>query len=515
MNDIKLLILYLLISLTSLSGCVSSSEKSYAKNISIKECWFSPRQNWPTSECGILTVPEDYANPAGRQVKLPFIIFKAKDHNSETYPLVVAGGGGPGSALGISALSASYFDESIWSTWYASSIAAGRDLILIDNRGVGSSTPRLSCHEVEKANMTSLDKLLDVNDAVDLTRKTFTSCKRRFTEQGIDISQYHVVNAARDLEQLRLGLGYEQLNIYGISYGSRVSLVYEKMYPNSVRALILDGIYPQASRSFVDIPKQNYEAIKRVIRKCQEHDQCMKQFGFKLEERLVQYLSKLEKNPLTISITSPEDYMPIDVIVTPDVFFDSLYEMMYDEYSTAYIPKYLYSAFRGNTDYLTEMVREYYVNGIIIDPLDVGAYASYACFDDHPFTDYQAVRREIESYPFQHYSNDYAIAVLKSMCDIWNVPGASADFKESYRIKTPVLIYSGELDPITPARLARPVIDNADIAWNMEWPNVGHGVMLVSDCADWTAATFLDDPESDPFTYECSDEPNKLEFKTR
>ena len=515
MNDIKLLILSLVICSISLLGCDKTSKITYAENITINNCWFESQKNWPASECGVLTVPEDYSNPKGRKVKLPFIMFKAEEPNNKTYPLVVAGGGGPGSALGISEENINTFDATMWSSWYSSTIEAGRDLILIDNRGVGSSMPRLNCYEVEKADMESLDKQLEVEDVVNLTKDSFGACKQRLVEQGVDVNQYHVVNAAKDIEELRIGLGFKQLNVYGISYGTRVSLVYERLYPDSVRSMILDGVYPQSSRPFEDVPRQNYEAIKRVINKCQEDSQCMGQFGFNLEERLTDFLDQLDKNPITVSITSPEDYEPIDVVVTPDVFFDSLYAMMYDEYAITYIPKYLYSAFKGNTDHLTEMVREYYVNSIVIDPVDVGAYASYACFDDIPFTDYSAARNALIKYPLQQYSNKYIVEVIKSMCEVWDVPAVTADFKDIYKIETPILIYSGELDPVTPAELAKPVIDNASISWDMVWPNVAHGVMFLSDCADWTAEVFLSAPESDPFVYECSDEPRKLDFVIR
>jgi len=515
MKDIKLLVFCLLISSISLSGCDKPSKKTYAENITINKCWFEIKESWPASECGVLTVPEDYSKPEGRKVTLPFIIFKADEVNNKTYPLVVAGGGGPGGALGISEENKITFDETIWSSWYSSTIEAGRDLILMDNRGVGSSIPRLNCYEVVKADMEALDMLLEVEDVVNLTKDVLGACKQRFVEQGIDVSQYHVINAAKDLEELRVGLGLKQFNVYGISYGTRVSLVYERLYPDSVRSLILDGVFPQFTRSFEDMPRQNYEAVKRVINKCQEDNQCMGQFGFNLEERLTDFLEQLDKNPITVSITSPEDYEPIDVVVTSDVFFDSMYAMMYDEYAIAYLPKYLYSAFRGNTDFLTEMVRDYYVNSIVIDPVDAGAYASYACFDDLPFTDYSAARKAIKKYPLQHYSNKYIVEVIKTMCDVWDVPVASADFKETYKIDTPVLIYSGELDPATPAELAKPVIDNASISWDMVWPNVAHGVMYLSDCADWTAEAFLGDPESDPFIYECSDEDPKFTFEVR
>lgn len=500
--------------LTCLSSCGTTNRISENDSVTLKPCWFETEDSWPQSECGVLTVPENYDNPSGRQVRLPFIIYKADKPNTSRYPLVIAGGGGPGNPLSISEPDTRSLNTELWSPWYAATLKSGRDLILIDNRGVGSSKPRLACTEVEQADIDSLDKRYSTEEVISITRKAFTACKHRLTEQGVDISQYHVINAARDLEALRLGLGYKQLNLYGISYGSRVSLVYERMFPDSVRSLILDGIYPQASPSLIDLPRLNYESVIRVINKCQADQSCNDRFAKNLEDRFKAYLKKIDRKPLNIRITSPINYKPIDVLVTPDVFFDSIYTMLYDHYAIELLPKYLYSIFNGNIDYLAEIIRDYYVRDIMIDPLDVGAYASYACFDDYPFTNFKATKAEIKSYPLQHYSNRLVAVLLKTMCESWDVPAVSADFKSPYHITTPVLIYSGELDPITPAKLASPVIEHADTVWETVWPNLSHGVMLFSDCADWTAATFLENPSRDPFIYDCVNAKNPLDFDT-
>lgn len=511
----KLLSLCIIVCCILLQGCGKSPEKTYAENITTNDCWFEQKDDWPVSECGILKVPEDYSKPQGREVELPFIIFKANEPKKETYPLVVAGGGGPGGALGISEENKHTFDESAWVNWYSSTIDTGRDLILIDNRGVGSSVPRLDCYEVKEASLESLGKQQTVDDVVKLTRESFGACKKRLIESGIDISQYHIINAARDLEELRIGLAVDQLNIYGGSYGTRIALEFERLYPDSTRALILDGIYPQSVKAFEDEPRHNSEAMMRVINKCQEDSDCFGEFGFNLEERLSTFLKQLEENPITVHVTSPVDYDPIDVVVTPDVFFDSLFSMMYDETVISYMPKYMYATFRGNTDYLTELVRDYYINEIVINSQDEGAYASYSCFDEIPFNDFTAARDSLNKYPYQHYSNKFVFAISEAICEAWEVPVATAEFKNKYNINAPVLIYSGELDPVTPAELAEPVIENARKSWDLEWPNIAHGVMYSSDCADWTAQAFLNDPESYPFIYECSDEKAKFNFEVR
>jgi len=494
------------------TGEVSNAE-TYSDNILIKDCWFSRGADWPESECGILSVPEDYGKPEGRQVKLPFIIFKPETPDENTSPLVIAGAGGPGGGLGISESDSYTFDGSYWFNWYSSTVEVGRDLILIDNRGVGSSVPKLDCPEVLQADVASLNHKLDREEVIMLTKTSFGQCKKRLLGQGIDINQYNVINAAEDLEQLRISIGAEQLNVYGVSYGSRVALEYERQHPDSVRALILDGIYPQSARSFETMPRQNAEAIMRLVNKCQDDTRCNDQFGFRLAERFTDMLEKLDKTPVIVKVTSPIDYEPLDVMVTSDVLFSSIYLAMYDTDTISYLPKYMYSIFKGNTDYLVDIVRDYYVSNIITYSLDMGAYASYSCFDDIPFADFALARSELQKYPFQRSSNELLFTFSEAMCETWDVPVAMGDFKQAYQINTPVLIYSGELDPVTPAELADSVIKNSRKAWHVVWSGMAHGVMFSAhSCADWTAQEFLSDPEADPFVYECVEEKTGFRF---
>ena len=196
-----------------IEGGDKHTRASYADNIVIKECWFQSEPEWPRSECGVLRVPEDYSKPQGRLIELPFIIFRAYAGNKDTYPLLVAGGGGPGVALGISGTDWEAAENPLWTSWAHSTVNANRDLILFDNRGVGSAVPRLDCHEIEDAAKSLLDKKLERPELITLISDSYSACKHRLEKQGVDLSQYHVVNAANDLEQLRLGLGVGWLNV--------------------------------------------------------------------------------------------------------------------------------------------------------------------------------------------------------------------------------------------------------------------------------------------------------------
>lgn len=452
----------------------------------------------------MLKVPEDYSRQHSQQIELPFIIFKAKNKRHNSLPLLVAGGGGPGYPLGIAATDMKNTEGSVWTNWQYASIDAGRDLILIDNRGVGSARPRLDCVEVEDTAMKLLHQKLERKELKKQIEQAYTACKNRLLKKDIDLKQYHILNAARDIEQLRLSLGARQLNVYGGSYGSRVALVYERMYPQSVRAMILDSIFPQSIETYEKEPRRNYEAVMRVIDKCNRDHYCQRQFGTDLDKRLAEFLAQLDKQPLHIRAISPIDDEPVDVKVTPQMFFETLYMALYDGDILHQMPYYLHTIINGDRDHLATLISEYYIAEVSVDSIDEGAYASYACFDEIPFVDFTTAREELTKYPFQQYSNELVFDHMEIMCEVWNVAAAPEDFRQTYDIDTPLLIYGGELDPVTPIELARPVIDNARLWWAAVWPNISHSVMSYSACSDRVAAAFLHDPKSDPFIHACA-----------
>ncbi len=484
-------------------GSENSAAQPSAGKIHSTACWFEPGPEWPRSECGILVVPENYSQPEGRQITLPFIIFRAYVHDNTTSPLLVAGGGGPGISLGIAKADWENAEHPLWTSWYDSTVNAGRDLILIDNRGVGTAEPRLDCAEIRDAARSVLAKTLERHELIQLIKSAYSSCKQRLEGQGVDLSQYQVINATEDIEQLRLALGIRRLNIYGASYASRVALAYERLHPDSTRTLILDGVIPQSIRIYEDEPRRNYEAIMRVINKCHSDARCYRRYGDDLDKRFADYLAQLDASPIKLSVDRGTGEQPVEVRVTASMVFDSLYTAIYDPDEIWKIPSYLHDIFAGKRDVLAKLVGAFYIDQISNTNFQVGAYASYACYDEIPFVDFELARIELTKYPFQSYSNVKVFDHMQAMCEVWDVPAAPAWLKQPRKIETPLLIYEGELDPVTPAEMTRPVTANARRWWGKVWPDNSHEVIHHSECADLTAELFLREPESNPFILEC------------
>ncbi|MCZ6509844.1 MAG: alpha/beta fold hydrolase [Alphaproteobacteria bacterium] len=346
-------------------------------------------------------------------------------------------------------------DKFLWYSYANMSVFGGRDLVLIDNRGVGSSIPRLDCPEVEDVLLKMIQTSATESEKLVAYQDGFVECRRRLTEtEGIDISKYNVVQAAHDLNALRRGLGFDSLNLYGVSYGSRVAMVYARQFPDATRALVLDSVDPPHIKIYEQAPRSDWRAFERVFEMCAENERCNARFGGDLQERFNTFLGNLDGRHIEWTMTNPRTLKPMQAKISGGVILTSLFLSMYVETSISNIPLIISSLMNDSFDYIGELVREEYVKAFSVRPFDEGAYASYNCYDEIPFNDASVAVREAGKYPIQKYMNRNAIKTDFAMCDIWNVPAGDPVEVAPVRSSIPTLLLSGALDPVTPPECA-------------------------------------------------------------
>ncbi len=176
-------------------------------------------------QCATLTVPIDYDDPAGPTIDV-FVYREAADGPRQG--VMIVNPGGPGA-------SAVDFVRDRSGT-----LPPGFDIIGFDPRGVGRSHP-VRCIDSEAMNAAftgplSPANLAELDEWLADAERSAASCLA--TDVGAFLG---TVNVARDLEQLRLALGDEQINYLGFSYGARLGWTYAAMFPVHVRAMVLDG----------------------------------------------------------------------------------------------------------------------------------------------------------------------------------------------------------------------------------------------------------------------------------
>ena len=217
--------------------------------------------------CGFLVVPEDRSQPKGRTLQLAVAIFKTPNPQSNSAPLLILGGG-PGEPLlslvgPIIANGLNYY-------------ASGHDLILLDQRGAGFSQPSLNCQ----------------------TSETVQACHDRLVKQGINLSAYTTPENAADVHDLVKALGYQQVNLEGDSYGTRLALTVMRLYPSDVHSVVLRSIFPPQVNFFTTRAALFQHAFDNLFKGCSAETQCNATYPH-LQTVFYNVISALNKKPIS------------------------------------------------------------------------------------------------------------------------------------------------------------------------------------------------------------------------
>jgi len=214
----------------------ATTSPSFTPTFEQTACFFEIPANHiegETVECGYVIVPEDHRNSSSETIHLATVIFKSQDEQSQPDPLIFLSGG-PGEKTVVHA--APLAD-------HLGSFNADRDLVFFDQRGVGSSKPALECPEFVGALFDILDEP-DPGAVQRIVYESLTACQERLVADGHNLALYNTAQNAADVEAIRLALGYDQVNLFGGSYGSLLAQAVMRDFPSHIRSVIIDSSVP-------------------------------------------------------------------------------------------------------------------------------------------------------------------------------------------------------------------------------------------------------------------------------
>ena len=417
-------------------------------------------------ECGYLHVPEDRTAPEGAEVKLAVAIIRSLSDQPAPDPVIYLSGGPGDSALA---------DPD---SWLESSLRDERDIILLDQRGTGHSEPSLNCFELEE------------QDGLEATQ----ACRDRLANAGINLSAYNSANNAADVNDLRLALGYEEWNLIGISYGTRLALTVMRDFPVGIRSVVLDSVYPPNIDAYTEQSLNNADAIQAMINGCTANDACNQAYP-ELEEKFYELISDLNDQPLDLDGEE----------LTGDQIVDQLVQTLYDTHTIPELPFVIDAAYQENYDPFLELLEPAEEEGAsrqlarqegeedITD--SEGMFYSVECYEEIPFGDLAEAERLMSSYPAE--LADGLLAGLQheyEACEIWNVGQAGQIETEAVSSDIPTLILAGEYDPVTPPSWAKLAAETLSHHQYFEIPGGGHALIDAGECPLGLIVSFIADP---------------------
>ncbi len=442
----------------------------------------------PTSipaTCGALVVAADRSQPDRGELRLTVIVFPSLAEAPAPDPVVYLAGG-PGVHVLESAI------ELL--TTYASFLQT-RDLILLDQRGVGVSRPSLDCPEDFERALELASRDLDDDSFLEQTLAAREACRTRLVAEGAQLNAFHSAASAADLEDLRIVLGIEQWNLFGVSYGSRLALTALRDHPQGVRSVILDSVYPPQVDLVADTPVNAQRALEVLFAGCQADLQCRLTFP-DFEADFYALVEKLNERPIFVPIFHPVSGEALSVSIDGDDLVGLYFEALYEVPKIRLLPRLVHDIEAESYQALSGLIRDSLQRYQFVSE---GMNRSVQCFEEIGFSKPEAVDAGAQGvHPAVRPYFDRLARLAFATCEMWGAGAAGAVENQPVTSDIPALILSGEYDPITPPAWGALAAETLPNAFVFELTGLGHGVVRSSNCGQLLALAFIDDPSRPP-----------------
>jgi pimeloyl-ACP methyl ester carboxylesterase len=440
------------------------------------------------AECATLEVPE---NPSGegRRITLSIVRVPAISERKAADPLfILAGGPGMGAQEMYPAVAAAF-----------SRVGRDRDIILLDQRGTGTSTPLACALDPDGALLRGKEATVEDIDAA--ARDCLDELRAKH-----DVRQYTTSVAVRDLETVREALGAERINLYGISYGTRVAQHYLRRHPDRVRSVVLDGVVPPGLALGPAIATDAEAALARIFKRCTAQPACRSAFG----DPTATYRSLLERlrtTPREVRLPDPRTGEPRSLRFGHHHLAAVLRLSSYDASQAALLPVALHeAATKENFTPLASSLLMLY--GSMEGSIATGMHYSVVCSEDIPFVG--AVDRARLAAT---YMGTEMLDSLQRVCASWPRGPVDADFREPLSTAVPVLLLSGADDPVTPPSYGEAALRGLADARHVVLADAGHG-QLGAPCMDKVLRDFIDTAQPSKLDLKCLDKRSTAPFFT-
>ena len=372
------------------------------------------------AQCGALKRPLDPAKPDGTQIDLHVVVIPALARQKLPDPIFFFAGG-PGQ----SAIELAGTIEHL-----TARLDARRDLVLIDQRGTGHSAP-LKCGEPTAEE--SLARALDRSRAI----AALDDCRVALQKLPWgDLRFYTTTIAMADTDAVREALGYDRINLLGISYGTRASLEYLRAYPTHVRRAMIDGVAPP-DMVLPDTDDADADAaLAALFRDCAAEKACARAHPA-LDQAWQRLLAAM---PEAIDFIGPVTGETRHVTMTREALRNLIRPGLYSPTLGAVLPYAIDQAAGGHF----EPLMAFAAGGV---DLAEGEHFSVICAEDAP-------RMAASAGPG---GDEGARGLYRAACANWPRGAVPAAFYTIPRSAAPVLLLSGGIDPVTPPRHAERV----------------------------------------------------------
>ena len=425
----------------------------------------------PRLRCGVVRVPRNHADPNGPTFGLAVVTIASAQQPTHPDPVVYISGG-PGGPL------------TIYAGFQARHpYAADRDLILVDQRGMGRSEPRLCPGLQDKLVAAMLAVVAEPTpDTLAADRAAHEACHGEVLAGGVDPDDFGTSVTAEDFEWVRRALGVVRWNVIGESYGTTVAMTLLARHPDSIRSAVLDSLNPPDA--FFGMAWSARVAVARnaLFASCAADPACNAAYP-DLAALYRDARNRLEQDAPFVALPSALKVPGNRVRLTPLLFEELVGRLVYYPPTYAGLPR-LIAAIRDRNLEPAGSALAILLDGAERNGND-GAFVAVECRDRPRWRE-----------PAGPDASSLDLGLLPpGVCAAWSAPGPEPEVPHDTTV--PTLVLAGQFDPnITPEQ-SRRVADR--IGPQARWvlfTGIGHSVRHFSTCAQTLVAAFVAQPEA-------------------
>ncbi|PZF71930.1 alpha/beta hydrolase [Taibaiella soli] len=374
---------------------------------------------------GYLMVPENRMKPNGRKVKLPFFFVRRPDQDArKNVSLYMTGGPGYSTTIGIDSIG------------YNSGFLKYGGFIAFDQRGTRRTIPNLEADEVYEAIKQSYREGRNKDS---LTMLAVKQARDRLLAEGVDLSSYNTEESVEDINDLRLALGLDSLNLVGISYSGGLMLSMAAIHPEGVHLLLLNSPLPAFVTYEEDALSNINEALDQVFANCIADSSA----AYKdLKTRFHSYFTGLGNQRMSMRYLEKKVLDSITVHYGKQELVDAIVNRL-NTAQVKSVPMVIAAIIDGHAEpYVREVLDDYFAGN---SSVSLAMRYSVYCGGQIAFADKSKMALQEKRFPWLagYVFNN----VSHTICDCWQVRPMQKTLREPVRSGVPALISAGDVDP--------------------------------------------------------------------
>lgn len=420
--------------------------------------------------CVTIAVPLDYEAPADGSIEITAAVAPATTARPAPDPLFVFAGGPGQAATALGPFLKTAFAPA----------RSERDVVLFDIRGTGRSQP-IECQLTTSSTA----------DVVATMRKDAQACAAKAGRLAAFLSSRELVE---DIERMRRALRAEKINLWGGSFGTRLSQHYARAYGKHVRAVVMDAASPVGNSIFLTAPRYGEAALQRLFQDCNADPGCAKAFP-NLKNDFASLLEQLDSAPLAFTAPDPRTGMPGPARLDRDAVGGAVRAAMYDGFSRSILPFAIHQAARGNHAPLLALGSG--SGDFIAESVSFGTMLGVLCAED-----IEIARRGLPATRSYGFMADSYYRTFATACETWPRRALPEPMLKTFTSDIPALAVSGALDPVTPPEAANEALTMFGRQLHVIIP-AGFHTNSNTRCIAEIIGAFLKDPATGATDHSC------------